>query len=360
MMTVRMYRSTDVSAPQLNNSVLGSLAAIFKACLVTGYGSGPNLKAGAGWTLTIDNTHVILLRNTSGSGRYFKIKDDGYPQVTTTTPTNLWATITGAANYSDINSLITPFPRTVTGTDLHSTTWYGAPVQKPNYTTTPWILIADEKTCYFIYDRFALAQDATNSGYPNTGGSNVVIAFGDLKPLGNVTSNPVAFVQTQKFDVETYNDTTELFGINNSIQGYLEHSLYDVTKSTKFICALPFCNSTIISYVPTNSNHAVATNNMSVFPSPITGGALFERYIICDDASNVARPVTNRIATGNPIHEKFATYPGVFASLHGVRDSDPFYQCCNPFDTLNDGSRQYLVFDTMSSKTLAIDITGPW
>jgi len=356
--TVRVYRSTDVSAPQLSNATAGAVAAILKACLVTGYGSGLDLKVGAGWTLTIDNGDVLLLRN-AGSGRYFRIKDDGYPQVTTATPTNLWATITGAANYSDIDSLITPFPRTVTGTDLHSTTWYGSPIFRPNYASCPWTLITDEKTCYFIYDLFAQAQNSTNAGYTNRG-SSVVVAFGDLKPLGNVTSNPVAFVQTQKFITDTLQDTTELFGYNATINGFLEHSLYDTTKSTKFIPLLGFCNDLNISVVPTNQNHDIAISGASIFPSPITGGALFERYIICDDASNVARPVANRIASGNPVHEKFATYPGVYASLHGVRDSDPFYQCCEPFDTLNDGNRQYLMLDTFSSKTLAFDISGPW
>ena len=52
-MTVRVYRWDDASAPVLTGEV-GKLAALLKACLVTGYGS----KTAAGWSNPYSATNV--------------------------------------------------------------------------------------------------------------------------------------------------------------------------------------------------------------------------------------------------------------------------------------------------------------
>jgi len=356
-MTVRIYRSTDDQAPpplKGLSATIGQFSNLLKACLVTGYGS----KLGAGWTLTIDTVGKKLFQN-AGSGRYFRIKDDGYPQATTVSPDYTVAVVTGAINYSDIDTLITPFPRTISGTDLHSTTWYGSPFKVlAGYTNVPWTVIADEKTCYLIVPYGGASQDATDDPI-NVYGSQMVFAFGDLKPLGGVTSNPLAFVQTNSFTNSIWDHNVGSFGMASQVCGYMEHSLYDATKSTRFYVAGGF-NQDAVSSVSADINASQIENNLVLFPSPITGGALFEKYLICDDATNIARPLANRIATGNPVYEKFATYAGVYGCLHGIRAQAGAASCGDPFDTLNDGARQYLVFDTLNSHTMAIDITGPW
>jgi hypothetical protein len=71
-MTFRMYRSTDASAPILRGQA-GSLKALLKACLVTGYGSRP----GAGWLNPFSATNIEVFRPGSGSQNYFQIDDRG-------------------------------------------------------------------------------------------------------------------------------------------------------------------------------------------------------------------------------------------------------------------------------------------
>ena len=53
---VLVFRSTDVGAPQINHSsrTVGDVKAIFKACLVDGYGT----KASAGWSIINEVGHV--------------------------------------------------------------------------------------------------------------------------------------------------------------------------------------------------------------------------------------------------------------------------------------------------------------
>jgi hypothetical protein len=76
-MTVRVYRSTDASAPVLTGQV-GSLVALLDACLVNGYGA----LAAAGWTKPLSTTNKgAYKQNLTGannsSGMYLYVDDTG-------------------------------------------------------------------------------------------------------------------------------------------------------------------------------------------------------------------------------------------------------------------------------------------
>lgn len=76
-MTVRVYRSTDASAPTLTGQV-GSLTSLLDAILVNGYGS----QTAAGWTIGFTTTNKrAYLQNTTGSnnpsGMYLYVDDTG-------------------------------------------------------------------------------------------------------------------------------------------------------------------------------------------------------------------------------------------------------------------------------------------
>lgn len=76
-MTVRVYKSTDASAPVLTGQV-GSLTALLDAILVNGYGA----KAAAGWTINQTTTNKRgYLQNTTGannpSGMLLYVDDTG-------------------------------------------------------------------------------------------------------------------------------------------------------------------------------------------------------------------------------------------------------------------------------------------
>ena len=74
-MTVRVYKSTDSGAPTITD-VNGSLIALLKACLVTGYGSS----AAAGWTNPYNSGSTIaVFRSPTGTKqRYLRVVDSGY------------------------------------------------------------------------------------------------------------------------------------------------------------------------------------------------------------------------------------------------------------------------------------------
>lgn len=75
-MPVIKYSWSDAGAPQMSATVgvLGSLNNILKKCLVEGYGSKP----GAGWTVAFEDipTNKLVLRNTGGSGMYYRFDDN--------------------------------------------------------------------------------------------------------------------------------------------------------------------------------------------------------------------------------------------------------------------------------------------
>jgi hypothetical protein len=75
--TVRVYRSTDASAPVLTGSV-GTLTALLDAILVNGYGS----QAAAGWTIAFTTTNKRaykqnLTGSNNSSGMFLYVDDTG-------------------------------------------------------------------------------------------------------------------------------------------------------------------------------------------------------------------------------------------------------------------------------------------
>lgn len=75
-MTVRLYRSTDASAPTLNGQA-GSLCTVLDACLVNGYGS----QTAAGWSIAYTATNKRAYKQGAGgnhpSGIHLYVDDTG-------------------------------------------------------------------------------------------------------------------------------------------------------------------------------------------------------------------------------------------------------------------------------------------
>ncbi|MFB2539130.1 hypothetical protein [Acinetobacter sp. c3-l95] len=78
---VTVYRSDDADAPRLDHSA-NSIATIFKACLVTGYGS----KKGAGWTIPYEDTvkgiRVLRPKISLEHDFYLRLSNDNGKQMT--------------------------------------------------------------------------------------------------------------------------------------------------------------------------------------------------------------------------------------------------------------------------------------
>ena len=75
---VEVYRWDDVGAPALDKTA-GCMMAIFKACLVTGYGG----KTSAGWTTPFEDvgSSVLKPKNSALSNFYLKLSADTGSQM---------------------------------------------------------------------------------------------------------------------------------------------------------------------------------------------------------------------------------------------------------------------------------------
>lgn len=73
---VKVYRATDVGAPQLKNES-GSLKILLKTCLVNGYGEGANRKEPAGWQIADETANDAIFYTDYTNGVGLKVENSG-------------------------------------------------------------------------------------------------------------------------------------------------------------------------------------------------------------------------------------------------------------------------------------------
>jgi hypothetical protein len=145
-MTVRIYKSTDASAPVLTGQA-GSLVALLSACLVDGYGA----VAAAGWTKPFTATNKAVFRNSAvnGTGFYVNVDDaatgaGGAKEAFATGFQTMSAVATGTGQFPSAASL-------AVGTPLS-----GAVVWRKSNTADavarPWVLLADDTVFYLFVE----------------------------------------------------------------------------------------------------------------------------------------------------------------------------------------------------------------
>lgn len=160
-----VYRSTDPGAPVLTGQA-GSLIALLHAVLVTGYGSGANVKPGAGWTRPFSNSGVHVYRNSpvSGSGAYLRVRDDASVDMLNT------PALAQALAYSSMSDIDTGVDRTPSvamqaqGSLIAKATSAGTSARR-------WLVIATEIGFYLF------TQWPTQAQNPNVMGAYY---FGDI------------------------------------------------------------------------------------------------------------------------------------------------------------------------------------
>ncbi|SOZ99440.1 conserved hypothetical protein [Cupriavidus taiwanensis] len=146
-MTVRLYKSTDASAPSLTGQV-GSLVALLDAVLVNGYGS----QTAAGWTKAYSGTNAASYRMvTSGNtGFYLDVADNA-------SSTAREARMRGYESMSAVATGTGPFP-----TSAQSS--FGVVCRKSassDSVARPWYIVADGSCFYLLVD----TGDFTNPSY---------------------------------------------------------------------------------------------------------------------------------------------------------------------------------------------------
>jgi hypothetical protein len=160
-----IYRSTDASAPTLSGTA-GDLTTLLDACLVNGYGA----KANAGWTIAYTATNRRAYHNGTGSSQlYFRVRDDAGG-----TGGAKEAQLRGFETMSDVNTGTNGFANTnqVTLTDNSLIIRKSSTADA---TVHPWIVAADNKTCYI----FIQTGDQTNTYYAAGFGDIYSVVSGD-------------------------------------------------------------------------------------------------------------------------------------------------------------------------------------
>ena len=133
MSTVRVYKSTDPGAPPHPSATRGSQAALLRACLVTGYGSGENFKAPAGWEEPFSESgNLAVFRALAGARQFFQIDD-------TQSSANV-AMMRAFESMSDLQN----------GQGQWGEQLFGK--RSTSAGSVEWWLIADEKTAYVFLD----------------------------------------------------------------------------------------------------------------------------------------------------------------------------------------------------------------
>jgi hypothetical protein len=257
--------------------------------------------------------------------------------------------------------LITPYPRTITGTDRHSNTYYGIPWRKANSASLPctWKIIADNTTCYFIIKHEA----TTNSAFTTTdvtGGQMYAYGFGDLSRLANVVNNPRGFVSGTDMSGQA---AQLLINTPNATTGYMEHPLTGGSQSTLYRIRQSVGLNRPGASGATSYNGLYVTFPYTTvaYPSPTTGGAIFEPIYILDDTNNIVRTEQHT----NYELGLFAKYKGLYACNHLLGTGTGAIG--EEWDVVTYGGRDYLMMlipqyyeSGMKVASFVIDITGPW
>lgn len=160
-MTVRLYMSSDASAPTLNGTV-GSLITVLDACLVNGYGA----KAAAGWAKEFSGTNLAAYRPPSGNRFRLRIDDTAAQEGRAVGYETM-------GSISDTSGNAFPTSSQASG---------GLFIRKSNTadsTARPWVLLATETAFYFFpYSGVTgLAAGAAGTNAANCSGH---FFFGDL------------------------------------------------------------------------------------------------------------------------------------------------------------------------------------
>ena len=193
-MTVRVYRSTDASAPVLSGTA-GTLISVLDAVLVNGYGA----QVAAGWTKPFSGTNLASYRQGTGSNNfYLKVRDDA-----STADGALGATLRGF----EVMTTVTATDSSVDGTGPFPTVAQAATgdlLRKSSVADSSqrsWIIIADQRTFYM----FVLTGDAAASYYSSMFGE--IYSFKTSDGFRTAIASRTATGGTQ---------ATELFGLMNT------------------------------------------------------------------------------------------------------------------------------------------------
>lgn len=372
-MTTRIYRSDDTGAPVLTGQV-GTLITVLTKCLVDGYGS----KMAAGWSVALSGTNKVIFANTTG--KYYRIQDNGRTDTNDTTVQGNIAALCGITTYTDIDNFLQPYPRVISGGDIYSARSYGVTIQKrkmhdvnPSH-TSPWIVVADERTCYLITGWTTNNTNATSDLWTTSRG---VCGFGDLELFNSgdtVSAN--AFVMGGTLVGVGWTSGIISTDYRETSIGYL-----DVTDSG--IGSNHMLNRIFLNRSQENGTHSVLGRmygenydryggdcrpgigdgkfvRYTIVGSPINGGVVLNPLMVCEDTNDIIRTI-EYAPYGLLSHARLR---GLKGCMH-TTDPANTYKLTTEGSTITIDGTDHLIFstvvtqDTIASNCLALSL-GTW
>lgn len=251
-MTVRVYKSTDTSAPAITTAS-GSLIAVLDACLVNGYGS----QTAAGWTKPFSTSTTASYIPAAGNQFYLHVSDPGASK-------RFWGSET--ATSSAIANQTGTFPELA---DLSGGCWFDMSTNGGG-----WLLVATERCMYFWANTNNLSPPQDTSTGPK------MIFFGDVDSY--VTG-------------DGYN--TMVIGGVSSGNAVMAHTVFQTgTNAGHYICrsADQTTHSTLVGkfYVSglNETGYAGSSSNSRLDYVSINGTMLFHELELIElDPSNTIR-----------------------------------------------------------------------
>lgn len=203
-MTVKLFRSSEVGAPQLGSTTSGDLLTILRACLVEGFGS----RTAAGWTMPFSDLPNKIACFKSATGDTLRLDDSIHYQ---------YASGLGFKSMSDLNTGIEQYPNADT---IGDDTTYHWRLQKRYGTATqhdPWYVVASEDWFYFVQ-----FQNSTNQNYPSG------FYFGEYTPTN--PAQPEAYVITGRKEIITTLATNSSYmGLYNASEWWTRRNYQNST-----------------------------------------------------------------------------------------------------------------------------------
>ena len=321
-MTVRVYQSSDASAPSLSGTA-NSFIAVLDACLVNGYGARPAM----GWAKSFTGTSLAVYRPSLGNRFFLRVDDSNASD----------ARITSFLTMSDVNTGTGQFPLTAQiagGLFLKKSTTVDSVARA-------WMLVATERAFYFFTELSVTATGFANTSITSSGNGHMF--FGDY----------LSYKPNDVFNTALIGPTTS--SASNGVLGTKINAVSStITGSTGHYFARSysqFSGSILISKCVPGDYTASATFGLSTalptFPDPITGGVLMGPIELLEGSASMS----NMIIRGR--------LPGYWAPLHNL----PGVQG-DTFDGIGDlAGKSFMIVNTYNTSSIGraiIETSDTW
>lgn len=238
-MAIKLFRSSDVGAPQLSNTTAGDLINIMRGCLVEGYGT----RTSAGWTMPFSDLPNKKACFKSVTGDTIRVDDSTDYR---------FAAVLGFASMSDVDTGVEQYPDDgQMGTGNH----YRVQKRENNQISVDqWAMVTSDNWFYWIG-----FHDSTSPSYA------CGFFFGDYE-----CSNP-SFIHNKLLTGYMTNITSTSISSN-------EDSLYEDDK--KWYCRRNYQGS----IKPEPILQKFFSRSM-LQPNPFTGSLDFERTFLASEST---------------------------------------------------------------------------